>query len=1049
MICSTAIRAVVLMTVMGLSAPAFAQDAAEDPSAIAPLTVETAVDEDTPEGREDELGFQTGADAPITTSQRSLPAEVEKDPDTDVPEAAMSIEHIDITVENKRLSVRSRRTDSGGVLIEASPVFTHLQGKVSIEGTVLFYTRYHDGAQLAIDMADGSAIIGGQVRGFLPGWKAQEEASTWLSPNAIAFLTGTEPKEDKLTGLTFTLADQLRPQFDLDLWIEGEQITNPSVEPRTIGPVLLVPLTVIAEALGHEVARPEPNVVSVRRLQDSTTILLNLSNGLVAVNNTPRGVTPDISFADPETLLLPFSAVETLTGTHIELVPGTDRIDVTLDDRLGGGVLPGERVVDEVSEAGFVPESLDFQLSDRGPANFTFSSRLRNFNTQLRYDSAGGLDDIRELQPAFVGLNVQSLDGWVGSIGDANTRLRELSGVGASRIRGLTWRKQVDDNGKLIALAAGTRSNGSVEITEDASRPTFGGFVAGARLLDREKSQDIGIGISLTEGADAGRVVVGGQKSIVSKQDASKAGLESVFISGDAGVFFAPQGTRVDARGRIQARGRITEQIGVQGSIDYQGGRFRQSDQELADLAEAGVAAPEASSSFQGAVSADWRARSAWGPIEGVAAGLRASHSRFSGDAGSSSSTFAGSTNAQIPDLGLSLSSDVSYSISNSSQDQRTTSRSVSLRAFKRFDWGNVQATYSDIDNSNTGRSKRLVSSLSLRPYRKNLGDGATFSAGPTASLVVAGGDTSARFGATVSANSGQKFGPKFNLQGQFSALQSIDPDEDDTQFFASLSSSYRITRNLQVEATYVETFDSNRDFSIALRGRVNFNEPRKYTRPKEGLGVLTGSVYFDRNRDGIRQENEPGVNSVRVLVSGTRLGLHVDRDGRFTIQNLQEGLYSLVIDRRSLPLGLVVPDDVAARATIAAGRITDLEIPIIASGQVRGALFLDGNGNSDIDPGEKRVEGMYITLTAKGETADVFESATQISASFGQYSFENVVPGEYELSVNFKGVVHTQTITLEEDDLFQIVPFALPGGEEGPPVSAPPEIETELSGEA
>ena len=154
---------------------------------------------------------------------------------------------------------------------------------------------------------------------------------------------------------------------------------------------------------------------------------------------------------------MPFSAVETLTGTHIELVPGTDRIDITLDDRLGGGVLPGERVDDEGNATGFVAESLDFRVSDRGPANLTFSSHVRNLNTQLVYESAGGLDNIRQLQPGFVGLNVQSLDGWVGSIGDANTRLRELSGVSASRIRGVTWRRQNQENGNLIALAAGAR----------------------------------------------------------------------------------------------------------------------------------------------------------------------------------------------------------------------------------------------------------------------------------------------------------------------------------------------------------------------------------------------------------------------------------------------------------------------------------------------------------------------------------------------------------------------------------------------------------------
>jgi len=327
-----------------------------------------------------------------------------------------------------------------------------------------------------------------------------------------------------------------------------------------------------------------------------------------------------------------------------------------------------------------------------------------------------------------------------------------------------------------------------------------------------------------------------------------------------------------------------------------------------------------------------------------------------------------------------------------------------------------------------------------VRPIRRNFGNGGTIAASPSASVVVADGKASARFGATVSANSGQIFGPKLNLQGQISALQSVDPDNNDTQIFSTLAANYRLTRNIQLEASYVETFSDSRDFSIAVRGRVPFNEPRKYSQPKDGLGVLKGVVYFDRNRDGVRQKDEPGVSSVRVQVTGTRLGLSVDRDGRFTIQNIKKGLYGLTVDRRSLPLGLVVPDDVSARATIAEGRITDLEIPIIASGQIRGAVFVDSNANGKTDPGERRIEGTYVTLKSIGGDVEA-EPVSQIAASFGQYSFENLAPGQYELSVNFKGIVHTQMVELKEDNLFEVVPFGLPD-EEGAG-QAPIQVET------
>ncbi|MEL7128773.1 MAG: hypothetical protein AAGK23_04440, partial [Pseudomonadota bacterium] len=331
MIRSTAILAVMILTAWGVSVPATAQSAQDVPAQAA------ALDEGGP--------LADAADVVITTA----------------PQAAASVEHIDIIVENKPLSVRSRRTDTDGVLIEADPIFTHLKGQVSVGGTVLSYIRFQDGAKMTLNVTDGKVRANDIVLGALPDFEPRRRADTWLSVNAISVLTGTVAAADEVGRWTFTLDDRLRPKFDLDLFVNGEKVIIGDVEPRTIGPVLLVPLMEVVDAIGHSLEVMDGNTIEVVRIQDAARISLDLSTGLVTVNDIPRGVTPNIAYADPAELLLPFTAVETLTGTHIELAPGSNRIDVVLDDRLSGGSLPGERVVDEVAETGFTPESLEFQ----------------------------------------------------------------------------------------------------------------------------------------------------------------------------------------------------------------------------------------------------------------------------------------------------------------------------------------------------------------------------------------------------------------------------------------------------------------------------------------------------------------------------------------------------------------------------------------------------------------------------------------------------------------------------------------------------------------
>ena len=198
---------------------------------------------------------------------------------------------------------------------------------------------------------------------------------------------------------------------------------------------------------------------------------------------------------------------------------------------------------------------------------------------------------------------------------------------------------------------------------------------------------------------------------------------------------------------------------------------------------------------------------------------------------------------------------------------------------------------------------------------------------------------------------------------------------------------------------------------------------PRQSRLPDEGKGILNGRVFLDRNRDGIRQNNEPGIPGVRVTVIGTRLALNTSREGYFTIQNVKQGLYSVTVSKKSLPLGYMVPENAQPRVTIGAGRRTDVEIPLILSGQVRGTIFVDANANGSVDPGEKRVEGQWVRLISEGSG----EILTIHSASFGQYGFENVAPGTYELQATVSGQPVSQTIQVDDKNPFVIAPIPVP----------------------
>ncbi len=978
--------------------------------------------------------------APWAFAQTAAPADREGVSVTgEAPQAAVAIQYRDIIVEDEEIEVRVQERGDD-ILIDATPIFEVLKGRVELDQALLRYRRFQDGAQLSIDFTDGKVRANGVVLGALPGFETAEAATTWLSVNAISVLTGTIAAPDPNGGWRFTLDDRLRPKFDLDLFVSGRRVDTTGNEPRTIGSVLLVPLEPIVEAFGHTIVR-DLTSVTVTRAQDSTVISLDFSSGLVTVNDTPRGVTPNIAFADTELLLLPFSAIETLTGSHVRLEPGSNRIDVTLDERLGGGVLPGERVDDEAEATPFTPESLDFDIGDRGRNSLGFNSRWGRFNTRLNFETAGGIEALENFQPGLVSLDIQSLDGWIATIGDSNSQFRELSGVDETRIRGVAWRQQ-RPSGAVLAIAAGLPLTGARELRGGGSAPEFGGFAGGARLIKPDGATEYGVSASVSEDGSSKRAVASVLKDFVRNPDG--AGLESVFVAADAGIFNDPTGTGVDLRARVDARYQLSEQSAVQASIAYDGARFNTpsdafvglDDDELITLPDPDAPTPTPTvPSFEGdlgdnigalvagSLSVDWRAVEDWGAIRNFATGARINYTRQGGASSSETLSATSTANARLGGVGVDLN--IAGSVAEATE-AGVTERSATLdvRALRRFDWGVAQANYSLTTLANGETDQRFVANVSTRPFTKRLGQTATVSVAPSASALVAAGSTSFRAGLTAAADSGRTFGDRFSVRSQVSALQSVDADDLGTDFFASLTAQYALTRDISLEAGYFDDFADRRDFTLSLRGRVTFNEPRRHTAPRDGRGVLTGRVFFDRNRDGVRQDDEPGVGGVGVVVRRSRLALRADRDGGFTIQNMRTGLYDLGVDRRSLPLGLLVPETFVPRVTIGENRITRIDIPLIASGQIRGAVFIDDNGDGEPTRGEQRLEGAALTLQSVDDGSPPIRLQ---AAAFGQYGFENLAPGAYVLRVAAAGEIHEFPIELAEDDLFATIHIPIP----------------------
>ena len=96
--------------------------------------------------------------------------------------------------------------------------------------------------------------------------------------------------------------------------------------------------------------------------------------------------------------------------------------------------------------------------------------------------------------------------------------------------------------------------------------------------------------------------------------------------------------------------------------------------------------------------------------------------------------------------------------------------------------------------------------------------------------------------------------------------------------------------------------------------------------------------------------------------------------------------------------------------------QVTEIRIPIVEVGQVRGRVFIDQNGNDKPDDGEIGPPGRTLVLFNESVR---FETR---SAIFGAYAFDLVPIGKYTLSAGNR----TYNVTISREQKFVVIDVPL-----------------------
>ena len=182
--------------------------------------------------------------------------------------------------------------------------------------------------------------------------------------------------------------------------------------------------------------------------------------------------------------------------------------------------------------------------------------------------------------------------------------------------------------------------------------------------------------------------------------------------------------------------------------------------------------------------------------------------------------------------------------------------------------------------------------------------------------------------------------------------------------------------------------------------------------------------TWMDVNRDGLQDADEPAMPGVTVTLtradgsavtdaSGSPVAaVTTDANGKYTFENLLPGDYKVTFTN---PAGYAatVSDAGSDRAVDSNGTESAVSLAqgqddatvdygLVGTGVIGDQLFVDvnQNGGGAPDAGDKPLPGVKVTLTwtGPGGITRTYETTTDAD---GKYRFENLLPGEYKVSVD------------------------------------------------
>jgi cell division septation protein DedD len=179
----------------------------------------------------------------------------------------------------------------------------------------------------------------------------------------------------------------------------------------------------------------------------------------------------------------------------------------------------------------------------------------------------------------------------------------------------------------------------------------------------------------------------------------------------------------------------------------------------------------------------------------------------------------------------------------------------------------------------------------------------------------------------------------------------------------------------------------------------------------ERGTGAVRGIVYADWNANGTRDEDEPPLAGIPLVVREAGTGSS-RKDGAFTFAQVPVGLREVALDMSSLPVDFDPPTIPKVLLDVAKGQASEVSFGLVPLGAVRGRVLRDLNANGLADQEDEPVEGPVLVLD---------EGARSERAREGRFAFEAVRSGAHRLRLLLESLPEGSVIAGDAEQIVRV----------------------------